>query len=60
MTMVAEGVKTAGLVMELADRYGVELPICSRIHGVVAASSRCSTHTRGSCGAAPGHEAEPG
>src|SRR5205823_8307394 len=35
MTMVAEGVKTASLVLELAERHGVDLPICSRIEGVV-------------------------
>jgi glycerol-3-phosphate dehydrogenase (NAD(P)+) len=35
MHMVAEGVKTASFVMELADRYGVDMPICRQIHGVV-------------------------
>jgi glycerol-3-phosphate dehydrogenase (NAD(P)+) len=36
MRMVAEGVKTASLVMELPEKHGgLEMPICSRIDGVV-------------------------
>jgi glycerol-3-phosphate dehydrogenase (NAD(P)+) len=34
MNMVAEGVKTSRVVMELADEYGVELAICSEVYGV--------------------------
>lgn len=34
MNMVAEGVKTSRVVMELADEYGVELAICSEVFGV--------------------------
>jgi len=60
MTMVAEGVKTAGLVMELAERYGVELPICSRINGVVSGELSVLDAYEGLMRSAPGHEAEPG
>ncbi len=60
MTMVAEGVKTAGLVMELADRYGLELPICSRINGVVSGELSVLDAYEGLMRSAPGHEAEPG
>jgi glycerol-3-phosphate dehydrogenase (NAD(P)+) len=60
MTMVAEGVKTAGLVMELAERYGVELPICSRINGVVSGKLTVLDAYEGLMMTAPGHEAEPG
>jgi glycerol-3-phosphate dehydrogenase (NAD(P)+) len=35
MKMVAEGVKTAVTAMELAERYGVEMPICSTVYRVV-------------------------
>jgi glycerol-3-phosphate dehydrogenase (NAD(P)+) len=34
MNMVAEGVKAASVVMELADEYGVSLPICSEVAAV--------------------------
>jgi glycerol-3-phosphate dehydrogenase (NAD(P)+) len=35
MTMVAEGVKAARLVLELAERHGVLMPIASHIHDVI-------------------------
>ncbi|HCO03999.1 MAG TPA: NAD(P)H-dependent glycerol-3-phosphate dehydrogenase [Actinobacteria bacterium] len=61
MTMVAEGVKTASLVMELAEKHGgVELPICSRIEGVVAGTQTVLEAYEGLMQTAPGHEAEPG
>ncbi len=34
MNMVAEGVKTAKVVMELAEEYGVEMPIASEVFAV--------------------------
>lgn len=34
MNMVAEGVKTSRVVMELASEYGVEMPICAEVHAV--------------------------
>jgi len=60
MTMVAEGVKTASLVMELAERHDLELPICSRIHGIVTGSLGVLDAYEGLMRSAPGHEAEPG
>ena len=33
MSMVAEGVKTSKVVMELAEQYGVEMPIAARSTG---------------------------
>jgi glycerol-3-phosphate dehydrogenase (NAD(P)+) len=33
--MVAEGVKTSRTVMELADRYGIEMPIAREVAGVI-------------------------
>jgi glycerol-3-phosphate dehydrogenase (NAD(P)+) len=35
MTMVAEGVKAARLVLELADRHSIQMPIASHIHDVI-------------------------
>ncbi len=35
MNQVAEGVKTSRVVMELADKYGVDLPIAREVYGVV-------------------------
>jgi len=35
MTMVAEGVRTAATVEELAARHGVEMPVCHTIYRVV-------------------------
>jgi glycerol-3-phosphate dehydrogenase (NAD(P)+) len=58
MNMVAEGVKTAVTVMELAERYGVEMPICSAINGVITGKISASDAYSGLRHA--GHEAEPG
>jgi glycerol-3-phosphate dehydrogenase (NAD(P)+) len=61
MTMVAEGVKTASLVMELAERHGaIEMPICARIEGVVTGRLTVMDAYEGLMRTAPGHEAEPG
>ena len=35
MNQVAEGVKTSAVVMELAERYGIEMPIAQEVHGVL-------------------------
>lgn len=35
MRMVAEGIKTSQVVVEVAERYGVEMPIAHEIHGVI-------------------------
>jgi glycerol-3-phosphate dehydrogenase (NAD(P)+) len=58
MTMVAEGVKTASTVLELADRHGVDLPICDTINRVVRGEILAVDAYRGLTPA--GHEAEPG
>ena len=34
MNMVAEGVKTSKVVMELGEEHGIELPICSEVYAV--------------------------
>ncbi len=59
MNMVAEGVKTAGSVMTLAERHGVDLPICREVHRVVQGEISGSEAYRG-LHLPAGHEAEPG
>ncbi len=58
MHMVAEGVKTAATVLELAGRYGLTLPICEVIHRQVVGEIDPKDAYRGLV--PPGHEAEPG
>jgi len=60
MRMVAEGVKTASTVMELAERYQVDLPICAEIRNVVTGHAGAIDAYRGLLRARPGHEADPG
>ena len=46
--MVAEGVNTAAVVLELADRLGLDLPICRMINGdVIRARSARARPTGG-------------
>lgn len=58
MNMVAEGVKTAELVLDLAERHGVDLPICAAINQVVKGEIGPSGAYWGLHPA--GHEADPG
>ncbi len=46
MRMVAEGVKTAKSVYNLARKLGVEMPICEEVHGILyeGASPRDAVH----------------
>ena len=60
MTMVAEGVKTAVTVRELAERHDVEMPVCRR-----DLPRRLRPHERRQglpwpARCSPGHEREPG
>lgn len=59
MTMVAEGVKTAPAVIELAARHGVEMPICREIDRVVRGEISGGDAYRGLYPPAR-HEADPG
>ena len=58
MTMVAEGVKTAAAVTDLAARYGLHLPICQVIQQVLAGELTAAEAYRGLEPA--GHELDPG
>ncbi|HEV7861445.1 MAG TPA: NAD(P)H-dependent glycerol-3-phosphate dehydrogenase, partial [Acidimicrobiia bacterium] len=60
MNMVAEGVKTAHVVMDLASRHGVDLPICAEIRRVVSGEVSAVEAYRGLMARAPaGHESGP-
>jgi glycerol-3-phosphate dehydrogenase (NAD(P)+) len=60
MSMVAEGVKTARTVMDLADRYDVDLPICAEINKIVTGQASAPDAYRGLLLArAAGHESGP-
>jgi glycerol-3-phosphate dehydrogenase (NAD(P)+) len=59
MKMVAEGVKTAVTVMELAARHDLHLPICEEIHRVVTGKISAPDAYHG-LRIPAGHEAEPG
>jgi glycerol-3-phosphate dehydrogenase (NAD(P)+) len=50
MNMVAEGVKTSRVVMELADQYGVDLPIAGEVFAVVHEGAPATDAYRGLLG----------
>jgi glycerol-3-phosphate dehydrogenase (NAD(P)+) len=47
MDQVAEGVKTAKVVLELADRYGVEMPIAAEVASVCGGTADANDAYRG-------------
>jgi glycerol-3-phosphate dehydrogenase (NAD(P)+) len=60
MHMVAEGVKTCRVVIELAEQYGVEMPIAHEVHGVVHEGRTAAQAYRGLTRRPPGAESDPG
>jgi glycerol-3-phosphate dehydrogenase (NAD(P)+) len=60
MHMVAEGVKTCTVVMELAARYEVEMPIAREVYGVVYEGSTAMRAYRGLVRVQAGSEQDPG
>jgi glycerol-3-phosphate dehydrogenase (NAD(P)+) len=61
MRMVAEGVRTSSTVVELADRYGLQMPIARTINDVVTGRIRAADAYRGLIRSVPaGHESQPG
>jgi glycerol-3-phosphate dehydrogenase (NAD(P)+) len=60
MHMVAEGVKTSRVVIELAAKYEVEMPICREVYRVVHEGSTPTQAYRGLLHVAPGSELDPG
>ncbi|MEM1119192.1 MAG: NAD(P)H-dependent glycerol-3-phosphate dehydrogenase [Bacteroidota bacterium] len=60
MSMVAEGVKTCGVVMELAEQYGIEMPITKEVYQVVNSGNTVRDAFKGLLRHETGSEAEPG
>jgi glycerol-3-phosphate dehydrogenase (NAD(P)+) len=61
MRMVAEGVRTSSTVVQLADRYGLQMPIARTINDVVTGRIRAADAYRGLIRSVPaGHESQPG
>lgn len=60
MSMVAEGVKTCGVVMELAKMYNVEMPITEEVFKVISNGNTVSDAFRGLLRRETGAEWEPG
>jgi len=56
MTQVAEGVKTTPVVIEIAQRLGVELPIAREVDAVLRGEATVENAYRGLTRTAPGHE----
>ncbi|HEY7814242.1 MAG TPA: NAD(P)H-dependent glycerol-3-phosphate dehydrogenase, partial [Nakamurella sp.] len=56
MKQVAEGVKTASVVMKMAADAGVEMPIAREVDAVVNHGSTPERAYRGLLNEAPGHE----
>ncbi len=59
MSMVAEGVKAAAIVQELAARHDVDVPVCAEIARIVSGDIQPADAYRG-LRRQPGHEADPG
>ncbi len=60
MSMVAEGVKSAPVVMELAKKYDVEMPITSEVHRVVTGEATAREAFRGLLRTESKSESDPG
>lgn len=59
MSMVAEGVKTCGVVMDLARQYNVEMPISQEVYNVVNEGNTAIEAFRGLLRRKTGSEADP-
>ena len=60
MHMVAEGVKSAPAVIELAREHGIELPISEDVYRVITGESNAREVYRGLLRVTAGAESEPG
>jgi glycerol-3-phosphate dehydrogenase (NAD(P)+) len=59
MNQVAEGVKTSKVVIELAEKYGVDMPIAREVYGVVHEGATAMDAYRGLTRRPAGAEREP-
>ena len=60
MSMVAEGVKTCGVVMELAKEYNVEMPITHEVYKVINSGATVRDAFKGLLRGKIGAESDPG
>ena len=60
MSMVAEGVKTCGVVIELAEQYGVAMPITREVYKVIQEGNTVLDAYKGLLKTASGAESDPG
>ncbi len=60
MNQVAEGINSSKIVMELAEEYGVEMPIAHEVYRVCHEGSNARRAFRGLLRNLPGSEADPG
>jgi glycerol-3-phosphate dehydrogenase (NAD(P)+) len=60
MSMVAEGVKTCGVVIELAKQYNIDMPITQEVYKVINEGSTALDAFRGLLRSKIGSEADPG
>jgi glycerol-3-phosphate dehydrogenase (NAD(P)+) len=60
MHMVAEGVRTTRVVMDLAARHGIDMPIAREVYGVLYEGHTAQRAYRGLVRRHPGDEGEPG
>jgi len=60
MSMVAEGVKTAPVVMKLAEKYNVEMPISYEVYRVVTGEASAKEAFRGLLRTESKSESDPG
>ena len=56
MNQVAEGVKAASVIMEFADKYGLNMPIAREVDAVINHGSTVEQAYRGLAAEKPGHE----
>jgi glycerol-3-phosphate dehydrogenase (NAD(P)+) len=56
MNQVAEGVKAASVIMEFADKYGLNMPIAREVDAVINHGSTVEQAYRGLIAEDPGHE----
>jgi hypothetical protein len=58
MTQVAEGVKAASVIMEFAEKYGINMPIAREVDAVVNHNSTVEQAYEGLMAEKPGHEVD--
>ena len=56
MNQVAEGVKASSVIMEFADKYGINMPIAREVDGVINHGNTVEDAYHGLVAETPGHE----